>query len=104
MFVACDPEQAPWPQINSTYGVSRMLSFAPGLKPRSEALIADQRTRYDNIGKILSLENFEAGQSVEMYSGPFASFIAIVEQMASDARVWVLLDFISKETCVQVDA
>ena len=30
MFVACDPEKAWWRQINSTYGVSRMLSFAEG--------------------------------------------------------------------------
>ena len=37
------------------------------------------------------------------HSEPFASFIATVEQMASDARVWVLLDFMGKETRVQVD-
>jgi len=49
------------------------------------------------------LENFEAGQSVEMHSSPFANFIATVEQMASDARVWVMLDFIGKEMRVQVD-
>ena len=39
-----------------------------------------------------------------MHSGPFAKLIATVEQIASDARVWVLLDFMSKETCVRVDA
>jgi transcriptional antiterminator RfaH len=37
-----------------------------------------------------------------MQSGPFESFIAPVEQMGSDARVWVLLDFMGKETRVQV--
>jgi transcriptional antiterminator RfaH len=40
---------------------------------------------------------------VEMHSGPFANFIATVEQIASDARVWVLLDFMGNETRVQVD-
>ena len=103
MFVACDPEKAPWIQINSTYGVSRVLSFAEGPKPMPEALIAGLRARCDSVGKVVPLENFEAGQSVEMHSGLFANFIATVEQMASDARVWVLLDFMGKATRVQVD-
>jgi transcriptional antiterminator RfaH len=103
MFVACDPEKAPWMQINSTYGVSRMLSFAQGFKPMPEALIAGLRARCDSVGKVVPLKDFEAGQSVKMHSGPFASFIATVEQMASDARVWVLLDFLGKATRVQVD-
>ena len=104
MFVACDPEQAPWRQINSTYGISRMLSVAEGSKPMPEALITGLRARCDKVGKVMPLENFEAGQSVEVHSGPFANFIATVEQMASDARVWVLLDFMGKETRVQINS
>ena len=103
MFVFCDPEKAPWRQINSTYGISRMLSFTEGPKPVPELLIAGLRARCDSVGKVVPLENFETGQSVEMHSGPFTNFIATVEQMASDARVWVLLDFMGKATRVQVD-
>ncbi len=104
MFVACDPGQAPWRQINSTYGVSRMLTFSEeGPKPMPQALITGLRARCDGVGKVLPLEGFEAGQSVKMHSGPFANFIATVEKMASDVRVWVLLDFMGKATRVQVD-
>ena len=103
MFVACDPGNAPWRQINSTRGVSRMLSFAEGPKPMPEALITGLRARCDSVGKVVPLEDFEAGQSVEMHSGPFANFIATVEQMASNARVWVLLDFMGKANRIQVD-
>ena len=103
MFVACDPEKAPWRQINSTHGISRMLSFAGRLKPMPEPLITGLRARCDNIGKVMPLENLEKGQLVEMHSGPFANFIATVEQMTGDARVWVLLEFLGKETRVQVD-
>ena len=80
-----------------------MLSFAEGPQPMPETLISGLRARCDNVGKVMPLEKFEAGQSVEMHSGPFANFIVTVEQMASDARVWVLLDFMGKETRVQVD-
>ena len=103
MFVACDPETAPWRQIDSTYGISCMLSFANGPKPMPEGLIAGLRARCDNVGMVMPLDEFAAGQSVEMHSGPFKNFIATVEQMASDARVWVLLDFMGKATRVQVD-
>ena len=103
MFVACDPKKAPWRQINSTFGISRILSFAEGPKPMPEALITGLRARCDNVGKVVPLENFEAGQSVEMHSGPFANFIATVEQMASDARVWDLFDFMGHAARVQVD-
>ena len=79
-----------------------MLSFAEGPKPMPEALITGLRARCDSVGKVVPLDNFEAGQSVKMHSGPFANFIAIMEKMARDARVWVLLDFMGKETRVQV--
>ena len=103
MFVACDPEQCPWRQINSTYGISRMLSFTEDPKPMPGALISGLLARCDKAGKLMPLEDFEVGQSVEMYSGPFANFIARVEQMPSQARVWILLDFMGKETRIQVD-
>ena len=66
-----------------------MLSFAGRLKPMPDSLITGLRARCDNVGKLTPLKDFEAGQSVEMHSGPFTNFIATVEQMASDARVQV---------------
>ena len=103
MFVACDPAEAPWRQINSTVGISRMLSFTEGPKPMPEALIVGLRARWAHVHKIAPMQNFEEGQSVQMHSGPFANFIATVEQMASESRIWILLDFMGKETRVQVD-
>ena len=103
MFVACDPKQTPWRQINATYGISRMLSFTEGPKPMPEELIAGLRARCNNVGVVIPLSKFQAGQLVEMHLGPFKNFIATVEQMASDTRVWVMLDFMGKATRVQVD-
>jgi transcriptional antiterminator RfaH len=68
-----------------------------------EALIAGLRALRQCRQGWLPLEDFKVGQSLQMHSGPFANFIATVEQMTSDARVWVLLDFMGKETRVQVD-
>ena len=41
MFVACDPEKAPWRQINSTYGVSPRAQLCRG--PQAHARGADNR-------------------------------------------------------------
>jgi len=59
--------------------MSRMLSFTEGTKSLPEALIAGLRAQCDNVRKVVPLKNFEAGQSVEMHSGPFSNFIATVE-------------------------
>ena len=56
-----------------------MLSFAEGPKPTPEALITGLRARCENVGNVAPLEGFEAGQSVEMDTGPFANFIVTVE-------------------------
>ena len=65
--------------------------------------IAGLRARCDNIGKVLPMENFEAGQSVEIHSSSWVNFIITLAQMTSGARIWVLLDLLVKATRVQVD-
>ena len=103
MFIACDTKQAPWRQINSTFGVLRMLSFAEGPKPIPDALIVGLRKRCDEVHNIVPLKSFEPGEAIEVLSGPFANFIATFDQMSSDSRIWILLDFMGKATRVQVD-
>ena len=68
-----------------------------------EALITGLRARCGNVGKVIPIENFEAGQSVKVHSGPFQNFITTVEQMAGDARVLILFDCLGRATRVKVD-
>ena len=80
-----------------------MLSFAENPKPMPEALTDSICSRCNNVGKQVPLKKFEAGHSGEIHSGAFSNFITTVEQMANDARAWVLVDFMGKTTRVQVD-
>ena len=63
-----------------------------GPKPMPAALIAGLRARCDSVGRVVPLEDFEAGQSEKMHSGPFAKFIKRI-------RIFCYV----KETRVQVD-
>jgi transcriptional antiterminator RfaH len=44
------------------------------------------------------------GDSVEMLTGPFANFIATVDTIDPEQRIWVLLDFMGQKTRMQVTA
>lgn len=44
------------------------------------------------------------GDQVAMTHGPFADFVAEVEKIDPDRRVWVLLDIMGGKTRIAVDA
>ncbi len=47
-------------------------------------------------------QKFEQGDSVEMLTGPFANFIATVDTIDPEQRIWVLMDFMGHKTRMQV--
>jgi transcriptional antiterminator RfaH len=45
-----------------------------------------------------------AGDPVDVLSGPFANFVATVEKIDAEQRVWLLMDFMGQSTRVHVAA
>ena len=41
------------------------------------------------------------GDKVQILEGPFANFIATVEEYESDQRIWVLMDLMGRKTKMQ---
>ena len=82
IFVAFDPDRRRWQAINSPLGVKRLVAFGKLLPPRFLA----------------------PGDRVRLTAGPFANFVATVEQIAPARRVWVLLDLMGQLTRVAVPA
>ena len=80
IFVAFDPDRRRWQAINSPLGVKRLVAFGKLPPPRFLA----------------------PGDRVRLTAGPFANFIATVEQIAPARRVWVLLDLMGQLTRVAV--
>ena len=60
--------------------------------------------RCDTAGKLLPPKLLKPGDQVRMISGPFANFVATIENIAPDRRVWVLMEIMGGQTRVAVTA
>jgi transcriptional antiterminator RfaH len=104
MFVSVNSDLAPWRSINSTIGVSKLVSFEGKPKPLPLQLISGLMLRCDAYGALLPPKSLSEGDNVEMLTGPFASFIATVDTIDPEQRIWVLMDFMGQKTRMQVSA
>jgi len=100
MFVAFDTAKGGWRAINSTYGVTRLVSFGGEPRPVPLDLISNLMQRCDEGGKLLPPRVLKPGDVVKISGGPFAEFVATVEAISLDQRVWVLLDLMGQTTRV----
>ena len=104
MFIGLSPELTPWRAINSTIGVSRLVSFGGEPKPLSVQLVSGLMLRCDASGTLLPLKSLKEGDRVQLLTGPFANFIATIDAIDPEQRIWVLMDFLGQKTRMQVTA
>ncbi len=102
MFVKVGEAGAPWHKINNTLGVSRLVSLDSKLKPLPIQLISSLMLRCDPLGKLLPPQILNEGDCIEVLGGPFANFIATVETIDEQKRVWVLMEFMGQRARVQI--
>ncbi len=102
VFVAFDVAQGGWRAINSTQGVTRLVSFGskPSQVPRP--IMTQLLERCDEAGKLLPEPEFQPGDKVAVTHGAFANFVAEVSALAPERRIWVLLDIMGGKTRVSV--
>lgn len=104
MFVGVDSRAAPWRTINSTIGVSRLVSFDGTPKPLPLPLISSLMLRCDTSGTLLPPKTLNVGDTVNVLSGPFANFVATVENVDAQQRVWILMEFMGQGARINVTA
>lgn len=102
MFVKIDTDEAPWRVINNTIGVSRLVCLEGKPKPLPLQIILGLKHRCDSSGILLPPISLNEGDSVEMLTGPFASFMATVDTIDPEQRIWVLMDFMGRKTRLEV--
>ena len=103
MFVALDPESGPWRQINCTIGVSKLVSFGDKPKPIPFDLISGLMARCSSGGKLLPPNQLNKDDAVQLLTGPFEDYIAKVETIEANQRVWVLMELMGRVTRISVD-
>lgn len=104
LFVAFDVEIGGWRAVNSTYGITRLVNFGKQPTPVPLDLVSTLMLRCDREGKLMPPKLLEPGDEVMVTKGPFAEFIAKIESIAPDRRVWVLMEIMGGGTRVAVDA
>jgi len=104
LFVAFNTAKGGWRAINNTYGVTRLVSFGDDPQPVPLDLISRLMLRCDAGGKLLPPRILRPGDAIRLASGPFADFVATVEMISPDQRVWVLLDLMGRTARVAVQA
>tara|TARA_R110002012_G_scaffold23876_8_gene80548 strand:+ start:81 stop:593 length:513 start_codon:yes stop_codon:yes gene_type:complete len=104
IFVAFDVAHGFWRTVNSTYGITRLVSF--GKEPTAVPLdlVSQLMLRCDAKGKLLPPKLLKPGDQVTLTKGPFANFVAEVEKIAPDRRAWVLMELMGGQTRVVVGA
>ena len=103
MFVAFDLECGPWRQINCTIGVSKLVSFGGQPSPIPLDLISGLMARCSSGGKLLTPNQLNKGDAVQLSTGPFENYIAKVEMIDANQRVWVLMELMGRVTRISVD-
>ena len=101
MFVKFNRAESEWHKINSTYGVSRLITFNSILKSIPSSFVDSLMKRCDLSGKLLSIQKLKNGDQVKISKGPFANFIATVETYETDQRIWILMDLMGRKIKIQ---
>jgi len=101
MFIRFDREESDWHKINNTYGVSRLITFNSILKSIPTRFIDSLMKRYDLSGKLIPVQKLKKGDQVTVLKGPFANFIATVENYEAEHRIWILMDLMGRKTKIQ---
>jgi transcriptional antiterminator RfaH len=98
MFITFDRAETEWHKINNTYGVSRLITFNSILKSIPTTFVDSLIKRYDSSGNLIPMVKIKKGNKVKISEGPFANFIATIEEYESDERTWILMDLMGRKT------
>lgn len=104
LFVGIDAGRQPWRQINSTYGVSRLVTL-DGRQPTAvpEVVIEGLQANCRDELWALDPEYLRAGATVRVLKGPLAETIATIAQVPEADRVIILFEMMGRTIRATVD-
>lgn len=102
IFVVLNVPQGGWRTVNSTFGIARLVSLGKEPTPVPLDLVSQLMLRCDREGKLLLPNLLKPGDQVMLTKGPFTEFVATIESIAPDRRVWVLMELMGAQTRVAV--
>jgi transcriptional antiterminator RfaH len=106
LFVAIDMATQRWRSIQSTFGVTRLVSNGDDPAMLPEGIVGALKAREDDKGFIAmnSRPAFAPGDKVRVLAGAFVDNAALFDGMADHDRVSILLDMLGRKVRVLLDA
>jgi transcriptional antiterminator RfaH len=106
MFVAIDMASQRWRSIQSTFGVSRLITNGDDPATVPEGVVHALRAREDDRGfiKLDSRPAFAPGDKVRILAGAFMDSAGLFRGLADHDRVSILLDMLGRKVRVLLDA
>ena len=104
LFVRFDIECTRWRAVQSTVGVSHLISVGGLPAPVPEGIVEAIRSREADNGLIEIVPSFSKGEPVVIGEGPFLDQIGLFESLDDAARVTVLLGLLGRAVKVKVPA
>lgn len=102
LFFSTDPAQPRWREVASTHGIGSLVKSGARPAQVPSSLVTALMLRCDADGCLIPPEDFEAGETVRLTTGPFAGFVATIEAVAPDRRIHLLLDMLGRATALTV--
>ncbi len=107
LFVEIDVASQRWRSINSTVGVSRLVTHGLLPTPVMPGVVEAIRAREDEQGMISlapAAAKFRPGEAVRVTEGAFEACSGLFEALTDKDRVAILLDLLGRKVRVVLDA
>ena len=103
LFVGISPENARWRAIQSTIGISHLISFGASPASVPNVVIDVLRQREDEKGMVVlkPASLFKKGERVKLMSGALGEQIGLFDHIDDKERVVVLLDMLGRQVRVR---
>lgn len=106
LFVRVEMETQRWRSIQSTFGVSRLVTNGPDPAPVAPEVLHILRAKEDQSGFIAMdrRPSFAVGDKIRVLAGTFADMVGLFDGLGDRERVAVLLDLLGQKVRVSMDA
>ena len=103
IFVRFDVTRGLWRTINSTKGVTRLVSFGKHPTAVPDDLVTELIVRCDPKGRPLPQKFLAPGDRMRITDGPFANIVVEIEKIEPERRIWVLMEIMGGKTRVAIN-
>ena len=92
IFVCFDSSNKRWTNINSTLGITRLITLKNDPHPISTEFILSLKKRCNEENILKFEKELSLGEKVKLTKGPFANLVGIVDKIDPKERITILFD------------